>query len=387
MSQLTTLQGITWNHSRAFPPLVAAAQRYAEMHPEINVEWRKRSLHEFGHADVSTLAASFDLIVIDHPWAGEVLAKCDLLPLEGRLDKGLQKKMEENTVSPSFESYVLDGRLIAFPIDVATQVASCRADILDRIGAPVPTTWQEVIALAQQGRVLIPGFHVDVLLTFLGFCVSLGAETFTADGIAVPSDIGRECLQRMKELSQYLPDETWEYNPIAVYERMSAGEQFTYCPFAYGYQNYSRAGFARHRLQFANLVTLPDGKNLRGVLGGTGIAISAKCDAPDAAIAFCSYVASEECQKSVYFLSGGQPAHAAVWNNPLANEISSGFFQATYRSTAEAWIRPRYNGYVRFQETAGVPIVEYLRRGGDESKVLDALNATYRESIATAAQG
>jgi len=263
-------------------------------------------------------------------------------------------------------------------------VASYRADLLEQIGAPIPATWDEVIDLAHQGKVIIPGFHVDVLLTFLGFCVSMGAQTFAADGTAVPTEIGRQCLQRMAELAAFLPDETWRYNPIAVYEQMTTRDDFAYCPFAYGYQNYSREKFASHYLQFANLVTLPHGEPLRGVLGGTGIAISAKCSAPGAAIAFSKYVASEACQKHIYFLSGGQPAHQALWSDPLANTIARHFFQATYKSTQEAWVRPRYNGYIRFQEAAGVPIVEYLRHGGDESTVIEAINTKYCESLGEA---
>lgn len=30
-----SLRGITWNYSRALPPLVAAAQRFEEQHPQI----------------------------------------------------------------------------------------------------------------------------------------------------------------------------------------------------------------------------------------------------------------------------------------------------------------------------------------------------------------
>jgi multiple sugar transport system substrate-binding protein len=270
--------------------------------------------------------------------------------------------------------------LIALPIDVATQVASYRADILESIGTPVPATWDDVIALAERGRVLIPGFHVDVLLTFLGFCVSLGSEMFTEDGRCVSREAGRESLRRLAEVARHLPQESWTCNPIAVYERMCSSNDFAYCPFAYGYHNYSRDGFAPKRLHYTNLVSLPTGESLRGVLGGTGIGISRQCREPEAAAAFCCYVASEVCQGHIYFLSGGQPAHKTAWNDPLANHVSGNFFANTRRSTEEAWIRPRYNGYVGFQESAGLPIVEYLRHGGDADAVLDVLDARFRNS-------
>ena len=84
MSRPIQLTGITWDHSRAFPPLVATAQRYEETHPTVRIRWEKRTLDEFGHAPIDQLAPKFDLIVIDHPWAGFAFEKnlvCDLKPL------------------------------------------------------------------------------------------------------------------------------------------------------------------------------------------------------------------------------------------------------------------------------------------------------------------
>lgn len=381
MAEKSLLRGITWDHSRAYPPLTAAAQRYGELHPSVAVQWTKRSLHDFGHADVATLAGEFDLIVIDHPWAGQALANGSVLALEGLADTGLLTHLSSNTIGASFGSYVYNENLIALPIDAATQVASYRSDLLEREGISVPETWDDVLALARRGRVIAPGFHVDVLLTVLGFCVSLGAKTCDRDETAIPMPIGVDVLRRMRELAAHLPEEAWGYNPIAVYEQMSVRDDFAYCPFAYGYQNYSRKGFAPSLLNFASLVNLSEGTRLRGVLGGTGIAVSTQCKDPQLAIAFCEYVASDECQKHMYLLSGGQPSAEAVWKDPFANALTGNFFCDTYRDICDAWVRPRYDGYISFQESAGVPIVAYLRNGGDEHAVIDAVNQRYRNSL------
>ena len=84
-----TLNGITWDHSRALPPLVATAQRYEETHPGVRIRWEKRSLHEFGHMPVDVLAEKFDLIVIDHPWAGFVFSRGLMHDLTGGFNAGL----------------------------------------------------------------------------------------------------------------------------------------------------------------------------------------------------------------------------------------------------------------------------------------------------------
>ena len=84
MSQPVLLTGIAWDHSRAFPPLVATAQRYEETHPGVRIRWEKRTLDEFGHMPIDQFAHKFDLIVVDHPWAGFAFEKGlvrDLKPL------------------------------------------------------------------------------------------------------------------------------------------------------------------------------------------------------------------------------------------------------------------------------------------------------------------
>ena len=81
MTQTIHLTGIAWDHSRALPPLVATAQRYEETHRGVRIHWHKRTLDEFGHAPIDVLAQKFDLIVIDHPWAGFCFEKNLVLDL------------------------------------------------------------------------------------------------------------------------------------------------------------------------------------------------------------------------------------------------------------------------------------------------------------------
>src|SRR5665213_1301892 len=119
---LVLIRGITWNHSRAFPPRVATAQRFEELHPNVRIIWEKRSLHEFGHQSLAELARSFDLLVVDHPLMGmaaDVLINlCPLLSLEEWAG------FRADSVGPSFDSYVCGDALYALPIDAAAPAAS-----------------------------------------------------------------------------------------------------------------------------------------------------------------------------------------------------------------------------------------------------------------------
>ena len=120
MSQPIQLTGIAWDHSRAFPPLVATSQRYEETHRGVRIHWQKRTLDEFGHAPIDVLAQKFDLIVIDHPWAGFCFEKNLVLDLAQVAPAAALAELKQNSIGPSFDSYVYQNKLLALPIDAAT---------------------------------------------------------------------------------------------------------------------------------------------------------------------------------------------------------------------------------------------------------------------------
>ena len=64
------LKGITWSHSRGYTSITAVSQRFCELNPGVSIEWEKRSLQEFADAPIENLAKAYDLLIIDHPWAG-----------------------------------------------------------------------------------------------------------------------------------------------------------------------------------------------------------------------------------------------------------------------------------------------------------------------------
>ena len=161
------LKGITWNHSRAFPPLVATAQRFEELHPGIEIAWEKRSLHAFGHASLAELAQLFDLVVVDHPMMGDAETTSSLLDLSQLLDSDCLKEMEQDSAGPSFASYLYHEKLFALPIDAAAPAASFRPDLLADAGFAELSQWSEVLELARRGLVRMPGFPADLFLNFM----------------------------------------------------------------------------------------------------------------------------------------------------------------------------------------------------------------------------
>ena len=381
MSQTVQLTGIAWDHSRALPPLVATAQRYEESHRGVRIHWQKRTLDEFGHMPIDVLAQKFDLIVIDHPWAGFCFENNLVHDLAKITPPEKLTELKQNSIGPTFESYVWQNKVLALPIDAATPAPSWRPDLLERAGVQPPQTWAEAVALARRKLAVIPGFNADLFLHFVMLVKALGAEPCADHEKIAPRDIMRRAAELLHELTEPMPREIFEMNPILVAERMTTTNDFAWNAFAYTYNNYARPHFAAKPLRFGNLLSLePGGPRLRSVLGGTGIAISANCKNVSAALDYALFVASGDVQKGIYVHAGGQPSHRAAWDDRLADDLCGGFFKGTRNTQSEAIVRPRYSGYVALQTDGGKALQEFLRDGRSLPVVLDKLDELYRES-------
>jgi multiple sugar transport system substrate-binding protein len=233
MSHVQRLAGITRNHTRGLLPLVATAQRFAEIHTGVEIVWQKRSLQAFGDQPLEQLARQFDLLVIDSPFVGYAAAIPILLPLDEYLPANFLADQAANSVGKFYESYVYGaaGHLWALPIDAATPVSAWRPDLLEH----PPKTWEELLALARRGMVVLPAIPIDSLMNFYRLCIGLGQEPCATPERVVGGEIGAAALEHLRELVSYCEPACCDRNPIQTYETLVSSDQLAYCPFAYGY--------------------------------------------------------------------------------------------------------------------------------------------------------
>src|SRR5262245_34305940 len=140
---MVKLKGMTWSHPRGYDPMVACSAIWKEK-TGVEVVWEKRSLQDFETFPVEELAASYDLIVIDHPHVGQITRENCLLPLDEADHADEVAAIAAGTVGRSFPSYNWQGRQCGFPIDAATQVQAYRPD---RLSGPI-TDLAEIVSLA-----------------------------------------------------------------------------------------------------------------------------------------------------------------------------------------------------------------------------------------------
>lgn len=367
-----TLKGMTWSHPRGYDPMIACSRLWQER-TGVTVEWEKRSLQDFETYPVEELARAYDLIVIDHPHVGQITKEKCLAPLDVEGREAERKALADASVGRSYPSYTWQGRQWAFPIDAATQVQAWRPDQAERAA-----DWSEILVMARQGKVALPMRPPHSLMCFYTLTANLGHGRSDGVGQLIATDGGTEAFELLRELTDLIDPACFSMDPIAVLEAMSEPVSTVVCaPLIYGYVNYAIPGFRASLVKFGDIPVSGRNGPSGSALGGTGIAVSAFSSAADAAIDFAYFVASGEVQRGPYASGGGQPGHAAAWDDDAVNAATSDFYRATRKTLETAWVRPRHDGYMAFQQAGSDRINDGLLRKDSARKVVDDLNRLF----------
>lgn len=374
------LRGMTWDHRRARDPLLATAAMFAERHPGIEIDWSSRPLHGFEFTPVARLAKSYDLIILDHPFCGDIAAADCLLPL----DDVLPDDAPAVFVGRSLETYVYEGRTWALPVDAACQVAVSRPDLMARLGRAAPADWAGMIdlgrAATRRGMKLAIGLRgVHSLMTFFTLCANLGRPCATSPGEPlVDRRTAEAALEHLRELLALCPPDALDWNSIELHDAMAGRDDLVFCPAVYCYATYAEAD-QRRPLRFHDF---PGPRGAAGsTIGGTGLGISAHCPHSDAALAYVRFAATVEAQ-SAFARHHGQPARLECWRDADINARFGDCYFATLRTMEESWIRPRFPGYLGFQAEAGGLIEHHLRGEIGADDLLDRLQRAFEASAA-----
>lgn len=373
----TTLKGMAWSHPRGYDPMVATAKAWKDQ-TGIDIAWDQRSLRDFESFPVEELARQYDLIVIDHPHVGQITAERCLLALDLPGRETERAELARRSVGQSYSSYNFEGHQWAFPIDAAAQVMAFRADIIER----PPASWNEVVELARIGQVVLPMLPPHSLMTFFTLAANLGTPCALGPGELIGAEAGAEVYERLAEITALIEPSNFAMDAIAAAEALARPDALvSVMPYGYGYVSYAREGFRPRPLSFANIPALGPHGPIGSALGGTGIAVSAFSEYPEAAIDYAYWVASAQVQRTIYASSGGQPGHAAAWEDETVNAAADGFYRDTRTTLEGAWVRPRHNGYMAFQEAASRRINAGLMGKAPARDIVAALNHLYCESF------
>lgn len=374
------LQGIAWNHTRGFTSVVATAQRFEELNPDVRITWGKRSLQAFADASLEDLAKDYDLLIMDNPHVSIAARDKLLLPYDDYLSRDFLQDQAENSVGKSYASYNLDNKQWTLPIDAATPIATWREDLMAKHGQAIPKTWEQLLKIATLGIVGFASIPIDTLMHHYMICKALGGSVFQSNSEVAPRAIMIKAIELYRELVAYIPAYCLDLNPIAMAELMTRGDEIAYSPFNYGYSNYSKDNYGQHTLKAGGLISL-NGQRLCSTLGGAGIAVSCNTKHAKEAMDYCEFTASIKTQKGFYFDFGGQPGHRQAWLDERVNSLSKDFFKNTLETIDEATMRPQYYGYMHFQDEASSVIHDAVIGKNSIEAAVESMNEIYLESL------
>ncbi|WP_049565751.1 hypothetical protein [Streptomyces sp. SBT349] len=379
------LRGLTWDHPRGYGPLEELSRIDASVPPGCEtvgrpLRWDRQPLSGFESTPIAALAADYDLLVVDHSGLGGAVEAGCLVAMEVLFGPTELAAWRERSVGPSFDSYVLDDRTWALPLDAAAQVAAVRPDLMGE--RDLPRTWEEVCALPREVPVTLCLGGPHAFLTFLSLCLAQGGEP-ARDGeedSPFPREQGLAALETMAVLAARTPPGLGSADPVAVLRAMAAGQGPGYCPLVHGYVTYTRSG--PYPLAFSAPPAWLPGDPPGSVLGGTGLAVSSRRTGDAAARSavrdHLRRLLADPVQRGLFPVTGGQPAARSAWTDPWTNDQWGGFYRSTLATVERAWVRPRWPGYPSFQQAASELLREGLAEGRPHRALLDELDARHR---------
>jgi multiple sugar transport system substrate-binding protein len=361
--------GLTWDHPRGYRALEVASENGP-------VAWSRQPLEGFESHPIADLASRHDLLVLDHPHIGEAIAEDCLQPIEDWFVPADVEAWASGTIGAALESYRWEGQHYALPLDVAMQVMA-----RDREAVPeAPDSWDGVLRLSETCPVAPSLAGPHALLTFFSLCLSLGQEP---DGESlVDETVGLEALNRMARLADHAPAGSDSLNPIALLEAIAGRKGIALVPLVFGYVNYAVPAPGRSAVGFSDAPRERPGGRRGSVLGGTGIGITRRARPDAALIDHLRWLMSAEAQLRFIPRHDGQPSARDAWLSNEVNAAWGGFYAATVETAEQAWVRPRFDGYIAFQTAASDLIRSALKAKTSPAEILSHLRVLWRSSLA-----
>ncbi len=264
------------------------------------------------------------------------------------------------------ESQTVDGKLVALPIFTDAPALYYRKDLLEKHGASVPSTWEELTETAQmiqdaeraEGNADVWGFvwqgnsYEGLTCDALEWIKSSGGgQIVEADGTI---SVNNENAAAALELAASWPGSISPEGVLSYQEEEARGVWQTgnavfmrNWPYAYALGNGSDSAVAG----MFDVAPLPSGQGhgeSAATLGGWNVAVSKYSDSQDAAISLAVYLAGAEAQKTRALNESNLPTIISLYDDadiaeqqPIIPRWKDVFLQAVPRPSAPT--RQDYN--------------------------------------------
>ncbi len=353
-----------WDHPRCMDPLRAAAATWEARPDGGPVVLTARGGDAFAGQPLAVAIEHADLVIVDHPFAGEGFTTGTLVPVDAFLSAATLASLAADSVGPSHASYVWQGHQMAIAADAACHAAAWRPDLL---GGEVPQTWGGVLELARRrpgsvGLTIVDHASICALLTL---CAGAGCAPAPDDDPFLDPAAAERALEWMAELLTLAHPASRTFAVDRMLALMIEDDELAYMPLAFPYTTFATATAPNGPvLAYGPPPTeLPGIASVGALLGGTGLAIGAGSRQPQQAAAFAAWYGSADVQRELVVPAGGQPASRAAWSDRDCDARLGGFFSSVLPTLEHAYVRPREPWWPPVQREADELICAALLAG------------------------
>lgn len=282
--------------------------------------------------------ATYDVIIIDNPWAEEFSNAGYLAPLDDMI--AATDGYNYGDFIPALSKIaVVNGKTYGVPYYNYALGLIIRQDIFDKQGLSVPTTIQDYIATVKglthdgfYGAAMQPQKGYKIMEEWKNWLYANGGELFDADGNIIINNAAA-----VKALEQYIdtyktaaPPNSLNWGFDEALRAVSSGKAATMLSYNWMLPALNKKGGMSGDL--AGKFTLQQVPGGKAVLGLWSWSITANTDQKAAAWKYISWITSPAIAKRRAIM-GGAPVRASVLNDP---EVWKNGFGKAYYTTLQS---------------------------------------------------
>lgn len=295
----------------------------------------------------------------------------------------------EGMLTGPVEGATIDGKLVAMPWFTNSSVLFYRSDVLEELGAEVPTTWEGWMELADKA-VGINGVEYGadfqaaqseaLVCNWVEYVWGNGGDILDEEGKPIAnSENNIEATEIMKKLvDEYAPEGITTYTETESEQVFKEGK----CLFIRDWSGFWSSGQdegskVTGKIAATKLPVGPSGTESHTCLGGLDLVINNNIDDEhkEAAADFISYMVSPETQKEMTLISSQPPVVESVYTDAEILEAIP-FYEEFVDIIATGKSRPLSPKYAKVSDAIQRNIHEALV---GETEVKDAIEALQGE--------
>lgn len=331
---------------------------------------------------------SVDVMGLDVTYIDEFASAGWLADLTDLVDPAITEGMLTGPV----EGATKDGRLVAMPWFTNSSVLFYRQDVLDELGAEVPTTWDGWMELADKA-VGVNGVEYGadfqaaqseaLVCNWVEYVWSNGGDILDEEGKpVVNSENNVEATNIMKKLvDEYAPEGVTTYTETESEQVFKEGK----CLFIRDWSGFWSSGQdegskVTGKIAATKLPVGPSGSESHTCLGGLDLVINNNIDdtQKEAAADFISYMASADTQKEMTLISSQPPVVKDVYTDTDILEAIP-FYEEFYGIIETGKSRPMSPKYAKLSDAIQRNIHQALTGEMEVEKALETLQGELEE--------